>query len=148
MISQSFRYSSFYCRSEHNMATGYISRASEAELLAWGSENGMTRIDPSEAWGQFCAITLLQHDRVVSIGPEPTLNLKALSKEQKIGMIVEWQPSGYTLCRGAEECGFNTTWISPRHSMMARIPKSLGVDRVHFWRHRFTGRISQGHSRS
>ena len=87
----------------------------------------MTRIGPMDAWSTFRTTSQIQQDRVVSPSLGPTMNLQSLSPDGDLGMVVEWRPSGYTLCRGAAECGFDTTWISPRHSMMDRTPRSVGL---------------------
>ena len=126
VISQSFRYGPFYCRSEHNISADFTSRASEEELLTWEATHDMTRIDPTAEWLDFCRPSQIQTDTTLCAAPEPAL-ATPVTPLNKVGVVVEWQPSGYTLCRGAEECGFHTAWISPRHSTMARAPQSVGL---------------------
>ena len=127
VISKAFRYASFYCRSERDIDADFISRATEDELRTWESANAMTRTDPLSVWLDFCTDSRMHYDIITSLAPEPTLHYCSNTPSIKVGSIVEWQPSGYTLCRSADECGFNAAWIAPRHSTMARIPQNIGL---------------------
>ena len=49
LITQQFRFYSFYCRSGRNVTAGLLSRASSEELEVWDTEHRMKRIDPRKA---------------------------------------------------------------------------------------------------
>ena len=127
MITESFRYGPFYCRSERNIAADYISRASGEELLVWESAHAMTRIDPTTCRTDFCLESKIRSDIVPAIAPEPTWTPHVIATPQGVGLVVGWQPSGFTLCRSAHECGFRSAWIASRHSTLARIPQNYGI---------------------
>ena len=128
MLAQPFRFGSFYCRSDRNMAADYISRASEDELEVWAATNGMTRIDPRIPRQEFCTQSNFTSDTLSSHGVEyspPLLDSPSLTPNA--ALVAEWQPSGFTLCQGALEQGFSAAWIAPRHTVTAKCAQRAGL---------------------
>ena len=89
VIMQTFRFSSFYCRSEHNVAAVYISRASEEELLSWGRTHSMVRIGPREAWAAFCLSSKIHPDAADSLIIEPCVSAAQVSANSEMGTIAD-----------------------------------------------------------
>ena len=124
-MARPFRYGSFYCRSERNVDADFVSRASDEELLTWETTQAITRVDPTAAWSQFRQASLIHSHVSSSPALEPQVTAPIPANQN--GLIVEWKPSGSTLCHCASERGFRTAWISPRCSPIARIPHGVGL---------------------
>ena len=127
MLAQPFRFGSFYCRSDHNINADLISRASEPELLAWAQTHGMTRIDPTLPWQEFCTQSLITSDVLPVQGIEYSPSAPVCNENPNTAMVVEWQPSGFTLCQAALDQGFPTAWIAPRHTVTAKCAQRAGL---------------------
>ena len=138
VISQPFRYGPFYCRPERNIAADFTSRANGDELLVWEEAQAMTRVDPADDWGTFRKDSRIQTDVFSSPSIAPSTVFPVTTTASGADLVVEWQPSGFTLCRSALECGYHAAWISPRHSTMARIPPTTWYFRIPFGAYHLT----------
>ena len=128
MLAQPFRFGSFYCRSDRNIAADFVPRASETDLSEWAITHGMTRIDPALVWKDFCSQSKLNADTPSEHGLEYSYQSQPSSSPQSSkALVVEWHPSGFTLCQGALRQGFSSAWIAPRHTVMAKCAQRAGI---------------------
>ena len=110
------------------MDADYISSATEEELDTWEQTHHMTRVAPLDAWARFCKDSLIHGDIVETLEciETPTRD-SGLKPSDLQGVIAEWQPAGFSLCRAAQQCGFQGYWVAPRHADMDKIPLSHGL---------------------
>ena len=116
LLSQRFRFYSFYIRPGRNISGDFLSRVSENVASTWATENGMTRIYPLDRWNSFCNADRSAVVEIHTVNPIRELALRLEPPTR----VAEWQASGFFLLEAANQPGQNCEWVDPRHSRIAR----------------------------
>ena len=82
--------------------------------------------------GGFCELHPNLHRNPICGVDEPSTVERAIPRipwkpPRDVGAVVEWQPSGFSMCAAAQLRGINACWAEPRHSRMARLLTEAGT---------------------
>ena len=124
IIDHDIAFHSIYARTYHNVSADALTRHTVSQIESWMADSGFKWIELPEVWTEFCN-TAGCHSDENDVSPWIQPVCQSLPIE-----VVEWNPSGYTVCSVAADFGIIVQQTCSRHPFVSQIAESVGI---HYW---------------